>query len=1012
MTRTGTRTPAVSKPPHSLSRPHDAAERQADKAADVVARGGSVTSWSFASVPEAAPGGHVHREDKPGAPKTEEEKYKEAATETAKAALKTPAGQKIVEAVQDDPLVKAATKIATSPVGIGVGVGLGVGGVSALAATGKPLPFQPPAIPLDKITPGLSAQLTYEGPVNAPTKVGLTLSYSEQGPKPKPGGPTAGDRYRAETDRMAADQAKFRAGLRTPAEVQQDKSEQEAIARYVASRSSLPGVGRPLIPLGPGGPIETAAPKSEAESSAPQREQKKTDDAPVQREPASTTTAPDASYDTGRVDAARRGTGRALDPSVRRSMEARFGYDFSRVRIHDDATANSAAADVHASAFTVGDDLIFAPGAYDPSSPAGRHLLAHELAHVVQQSGHGAPVLHRRSTFESIGILLGLEEGNWTDQELHAYLDSVTASGHIEGAYDADNKARAIVRRWKQGSPGYDLLGPQKVLLVKEMLDGPTLGEDEAAILDLLELSDAGDLRTMFGADGLHLADLESDLNGESRTRLDAFVASRFNGGRDALNAGRVVVSGPPVPSGAPVHAFDAATLDARFDSDRTPDELIALIDQMSEPDQTAALHHLSQVRRPRLQERHENLARRSRAESHPERRAALDRRAEALTAESLKTERVLLHYFREAVPATEADLRSSTTPTDPSRQQELRDALRPATAGHNFRPQIPGETQTYEAKLRTHLPILINEYYARIVTGRGPRTHTLSEYEAIGNISKRETDAVFGQFYPGSAHPAIRADTPRRPGNIHDAFASQRRDQAAMDPGQRRNAAIAMLHYLFSSDDWVLDLNHQHDASPEFDDQSRAQNDEARVLDRIARDFTRSPANVRRVNEIERSWDAFAIGREIFVQLFRPADPTEDRLLLWDMFQTLIHEYIHTLSNAAYDTYAESFGTNSPANNTLVEGVDCVLSETVWESVEPRVTDSALRTGVEGATNAALPAIDVPHPSMRRYPSYTEALHLVDLTGITNLYAAYFLGLVDRIGGPAPRAGGRGGRP
>jgi len=48
---------------------------------------------------------------------------------------------------------------------------------------------------------------------------------------------------------------------------------------------------------------------------------------------------------------------------------------------------------------------------------------------------------------------------------------------------------------------------------------------------------------------------------------------------------------------------------------------------------------------------------------------------------------------------------------------------------------------------------------------------------------------------------------------------------------------------------------------------------------------------------------------------------------------------------------------------------------------------------------------VDVPHASQRRYPSYTEALHLADLVGITNLYAAYFLGLVDRIGGPPPAA-------
>lgn len=416
--------PAKPKAPHKVSRPHDVTERQADRAADVITRGGSVTGWSFGSVPTAAPGTHLHRQDD-GKPKAEDEKYKEAATQAANA-LETPAGKKVKAAVLDDPLVKTVTDAAKTPAGIGVGVGLAAGGVAALAAAGKQLPFQPPAIPLDKITPGLSARVTYEGPVNAPTKVGLTLSYSEQGPKSKKG-PSDSEKVRAETARLRAEQEKFKSGMRFTAGSKEDlaqkaddKASQEAVALYVARTSSLPGFGRPLIPL-TGGAVEVIGPKPEAEKN-PVDEQKKAQDAPLQREPESASAAAtgDVAYDTSRVDSALSGPGRALEPSVRRSMETRFGYDFSRVRIHDNAAANSAAHDVRASAFTVGGDIAFAPGCYDLSNPAGRHLLAHELAHVVQQSGRGGPVLHRRSVFKSIGILLRLEEGKRTDQELHA----------------------------------------------------------------------------------------------------------------------------------------------------------------------------------------------------------------------------------------------------------------------------------------------------------------------------------------------------------------------------------------------------------------------------------------------------------------------------------------------------------------------------------------------------------------------------------------------------------------
>ena len=79
--------------------------------------------------------------------------------------------------------------------------------------------------------------------------------------------------------------------------------------------------------------------------------------------------------------------GRPLDAGTRSLMESRFGEDFSGVRVHDDNTAAQSARDVHAHAYTVGESIVFAPGQYQPHSETGQHLLAHELAHTVQQKG-------------------------------------------------------------------------------------------------------------------------------------------------------------------------------------------------------------------------------------------------------------------------------------------------------------------------------------------------------------------------------------------------------------------------------------------------------------------------------------------------------------------------------------------------------------------------------------------------------------------------------------------------
>ncbi len=85
-----------------------------------------------------------------------------------------------------------------------------------------------------------------------------------------------------------------------------------------------------------------------------------------------------------------RSPGQPLDADTRALFEPRFGYDFSKVRIHTDARAAESARAVNALAYTVGPDIVFGAGQYRPGSGGAQQLIAHELSHVVQQSGlHG-----------------------------------------------------------------------------------------------------------------------------------------------------------------------------------------------------------------------------------------------------------------------------------------------------------------------------------------------------------------------------------------------------------------------------------------------------------------------------------------------------------------------------------------------------------------------------------------------------------------------------------------------
>jgi hypothetical protein len=87
-------------------------------------------------------------------------------------------------------------------------------------------------------------------------------------------------------------------------------------------------------------------------------------------------------------DALRSG-GQPLEPSTRTYFESRFGHDFSRVRVHIGDPAAAASRELGARAFTSGNDIVFARGQYAPRTRPGNRLLAHELAHVVQQRGSG-----------------------------------------------------------------------------------------------------------------------------------------------------------------------------------------------------------------------------------------------------------------------------------------------------------------------------------------------------------------------------------------------------------------------------------------------------------------------------------------------------------------------------------------------------------------------------------------------------------------------------------------------
>ena len=425
---------------------NDPQEREADRVADQVI-GNGLPASPLVSSPAS---GLLQRQEAPKE-KTNQEKYQEGLEKLGDAFLKTPLGKEIQEKIKQDALVKGATAlgkdfISTWPGKIVTGAAA-TGAVAALAATHKELPAQIPEIPLDILTPGLSVQLTYKGPVDKPTEAMITFKFTEQAPKAsgdrKP--LSASEKYRAETARLAAENAKFRAGMTyQPGSLEdlQQKFEQEAIRKAVLKSSGGPDIEGSikkypwLAAPQPKGGLQLTMPKPSfgVQPSSPFGDQfklkllgeqkKKPDDEPELQKKLSVgasndpleqeadrvadqvlaSSAPSAAsgaplriqrftaQTTGQggpaptsVDRVLSSPGNPLEPALRQDMERRFVHDFSTVRVHTGQAAEQSAQDVSARAYTVGKHIVFGQGQLQPEGHQGRHLIAHELAHVLQQ---------------------------------------------------------------------------------------------------------------------------------------------------------------------------------------------------------------------------------------------------------------------------------------------------------------------------------------------------------------------------------------------------------------------------------------------------------------------------------------------------------------------------------------------------------------------------------------------------------------------------------------------------
>ena len=483
--------PPRRKPRLLVDRSGDRFEREADRAADRVVMGAS-PRFRLSAVPVE----RVQRQDAPGAqgaPKSDEEKYAEAAKKVAQAFAKTPQGQAIIDGIASDPLVKRVTDageafVGSTPGKIVTGATV-VGAVAALAATHESLPIGIPDVPLEKVSPrlaGWTMQITWEGPVDRPTRAMVGFSFSGRSEKKRAAAkqPSPAERLRAGDDKLGAAVSDVPGSKEARDRAMQDEAVRAVVARHAGL--GAPGAGTAgrragAAPLGPGflpssTPAEPARMPRPGDAVAAPAGGVPKDEEPVMRraDGARVDAAPGAQ---ALVESALAAPGQPLDRTTRTAMESRFGFDFGDVRVHADGAAGESARAIGAVAYSAGRDIVFSSGAYAPSTPGGQWLLAHELAHVVQQGAAdgargdvAAPALRvqRRTAAPPRPDPLGAA---------------------LRGD---DDDARALTQ--SQGWNTLTLAPRDAATLLSHLLEGATWDDDERAGLRILRKMIAEDL--------------------------------------------------------------------------------------------------------------------------------------------------------------------------------------------------------------------------------------------------------------------------------------------------------------------------------------------------------------------------------------------------------------------------------------------------------------------------------------------------------------------------------------
>ncbi len=298
------------------------------------------------------------------------------------------------------------------------------------------------------------------------------------------------------------------------------------------------------------------------------------------------------------------------------------------------------------------------------------------------------------------------------------------------------------------------------------------------------------------------------------------------------------------------------------------------------------------------------------------------------------------------------------------------------------FQPNKNGP-DSYENEVKARVLQIVNFYHANAASQELARAnpaniHSWSFIEDIALQAKQETDNIFGSYNTG---PAFRQGV-----NLFDARDTKESQFSAGGAAFEDDRVNWRVQKIIQGSIHPIDVDHGAV-------QSRAP--ETTILNRVQAQVV--AAKRAELILIDKWWPGFAdpTTSSVFLQRMKGTNDAENRDFAWQTFQTMVHEYIHTLEHPDSRTYRELL-QETHGGKTYREGMTEYFTKIILDSV---TYTPQLRTLVEGAYHD----LNVIH-TIPVYSGYREAANaeaVVGLVGIRNAMAAFFLGQVRLIGGP-----------